>query len=64
MVKRETNPDISIIITAHSEGLVSHKTMLSVLTAADKLTDNNISYEIIISLDNPDKTTSKYYAWY
>lgn len=64
MAKRETNQDISIIITAHSEGLVSHKTMLSVLAAADKLTDNNISYEIIISLDNPDKITSEYYSRY
>ena len=55
--KLKSNIDISIIITAHSEGLVSHKTVLSVLRAADELSKNNINYEIIVSLDNPDETT-------
>ena len=62
--KAKSNIDISIIITAHSEGLVSHKTVLSVLRAADELSKNNINYEIIVSLDNPDEITSEYYARY
>lgn len=62
--KVKSNIDVSIIITAHSEGLVSHKTVLSVLRAADELSKNNINYEIIVSLDNPDETTSEYYTRY
>lgn len=62
--KIKSNIDISIIITAHSEGVVSHKTVLSVLRAADELTKNNISYEIIVSLDNPSEETNKYYSRY
>lgn len=56
--------EISIIVTAHHEGLTSHKTMLSVLKAAEALDRNSISYEIIVSMDNPDETTRNYYARY
>lgn len=49
--------DISIIITAHHEGLLLHKTILSMLASATHLDKENTPYEFIISLDNPDKAT-------
>ena len=56
--------DVSIIITAHNEGLLAHKTMLSVLKAAERLRESSVSYEVIVSLDNPDSTTEQYYSRY
>ena len=64
MLASKTEVDISIIITAHAEGRLSHKTLMSVLRAAVKLEDNNISYEIIISMDNPSQDTESYYQQY
>lgn len=55
---------ISVIITAHNEGLVAHKCMLSVLEACKKLADNNITYEIIVSLDRPSQATADYFKRY
>ena len=51
---------LSIIITAHSEGILLHKTILSVLNAVEELKKNNIKYEIILHVDNPDKKTKDY----
>lgn len=56
--------DISVIITAHSEGLYAHKTVLSLLKAVDQLNEADISYEIIAILDRPDDRTKQYYARY
>ena len=56
--------DVSIVITAHNEGLLAHKTMLSVLKAAERLRESSVSYEVIVSLDNPDSTTEQYYSRY
>ena len=50
--------DISIIITGHKEGLILHKTILSLLTSAEKL-DSQTKYEIVLNLDNPDKETTR-----
>ena len=61
-LKKDFNFDISIIITAHSEGRLSHKTMMSVLKAAEQLDKNNVSYEIIVSMDNPTDETIEYYG--
>ena len=49
--------DISLIITAHNEGLLAHKTMLSAFRAIEELKKEKISYEIIIHIDNGDKYT-------
>ncbi len=42
---------LSIIITAHREGLVAHKTMKSVERAVKKIEEASISYEVIVSID-------------
>lgn len=55
------NPQISIISTYHAEGIVAHKTILSLLKCAERLDQENISYEFIINLDNPDTETVKYF---
>lgn len=56
--------DLSIVITAHSEGLVAHKTMRSVFEAAEVLKRKNIIYEIIIHIDNGTKATIEYFDRY
>lgn len=46
---------LSIVVTAHNEGLYLYKTILSIEKSIELLPE--ISYEIIISLDNPDDET-------
>lgn len=53
-------PEVSIVITAHREGILLHKTILSMLRSATHLEKNNIEYEFILSLDNPDQLTKDY----
>lgn len=55
---------LSIIITAHDEGLLAHKTMLSVERAIDCLRNNNITYELLISIDKGDNYTISYFKKY
>lgn len=52
--------DLSIIITAHSEGILLHKTLASVRRAVQPLKDAHINAEIIIHTDNPSLTTREY----
>lgn len=54
--------DVSFIITAHNEGLIAHKTMLSVFRAVDYAA--RLKIEIIVSLDRPDDTTRDYFSRY
>ena len=54
----------SIVITAHNEGLLAHKTILSVLSAFEGLKEEGISTEIIIHIDNGDKETKDYFSGY
>ncbi len=51
---------LSIGITAHAEGITLHKTLLSVKAASQKLIDNDVSFEILLQLDNPDRETFEY----
>ncbi|MBQ3353511.1 glycosyltransferase [Candidatus Saccharibacteria bacterium] len=53
--------DLSVIITAHSEGLLAHKTLLSVLRALKEL---KINYQIIINIDRGDEITLDYFKRY
>ena len=53
--------DLSIIITAHGEGLLAHKTMRSVQQAAEVLKSHGVSHEILIHLDRPDAATKDYF---
>lgn len=54
-------PDLSILVAAHKEGLIAHKTMLSVEHAVRRLSENGFSYEIIVTIDNGDSETVAYF---
>jgi len=56
--------DLTVAVTAHNEGLIAHKTMRSILEAAKKLEEKNISYEILIHIDNGDEITKNYFKRY
>lgn len=56
--------DISIGMTFHKEGLLAHKTMLSVFRAINLLRKNSRTYEILIHIDNGDKVTLDYFNRY
>lgn len=55
-------PELSILIAAHHEGLIAHKTMLSIERALAKLSD--VRFEIIITIDNGDDDTKTYFKNY
>ncbi len=51
--------EISIIVTAHSEGILIHKTLLSVQRAIDNLPPG-VAVETILHADNPTRETKDY----
>ncbi len=56
--------DLTIILTAHNEGYIAHKTMLSLKEALEELTNSGKKYEILIHLDNVDSNTEEYFSRY
>ena len=58
--------DISVIVTAHTEGLIAHKTILSLIKSIELLKGKypQIKYEIIINLDKSNQETIDYYSRY
>ena len=56
--------DLSIILTAHSEGLLAHKTLNSLFNACKLLSEQKYTYEIIVSIDSGDITTLNYFKRY
>lgn len=52
--------DLTIGITAHSEGITLHKTLLSVERASKLLIEAAVNFEIILQLDNPTAETTSY----
>jgi glycosyltransferase involved in cell wall biosynthesis len=50
--------DISIIITAHAEGVIAGPTIRSVLLAMEHLSSEGVLFECIVGLDRPTETTS------
>ena len=56
--------DLSMAITVHDEGILAHKTMRSVLEAAEKVKEAGYTFEIIIHIDNGDTATIKYFERY
>lgn len=60
--KHSQQPDITIIVTAHNEGLIAHKTMLSVARACSLLVLRGYHYEILVSIDRGDDITREYFA--
>ena len=55
-------PDISVILTFHNEGIVIHKTFLSLKRMLEQLDKNKVSYEVIAHIDNGDERTRDYLA--
>lgn len=53
--------DLTVIITAHNEGLLAHKTILSIEQAVKQLKKEDMIYEIIASVDRGDKETVNYF---
>ncbi len=58
------NLKLSVIVTAHNEGLLAHKTMLSIFRSLRPVELEGISYEIIVHIDNGDQATIDYYDQY
>lgn len=56
----ESHPDLSIIVTAHAEGVLLHKTLLCIMQAAEQLSSAGYSMETIVHLDTPDQETVEY----
>jgi len=55
-------PQLSILVAAHREGLIAHKTMRSILAATSRLVEGD--FEIIVTIDNGDATTWDYFTRY
>lgn len=58
MAKQTT--DLSVIITAHAEGIILHQTIAAVRRAIEPLTAQSVRTEIIIHCDNPSPETKAY----
>jgi len=56
--------DITVIITAHYEGRLAHHSMNSIFRAIDYAKFYDISTEVIVVLDSPDKLTAEYFSRY
>ncbi len=54
------NPAVSVVITAHSEGLLLHRAVMSATAALERLTNEaGASGELIVVLDRPDDPTER-----
>lgn len=56
--------DLSIILTAHAEGLLAHKTINSLFKACALLSKQKYTYEIIVSIDSGSPETQDYFERY
>ncbi|MBR0403205.1 glycosyltransferase [Candidatus Saccharibacteria bacterium] len=56
--------DLTIGVTAHNEGILAHKTMLSIFEAAKLLDQHKITYEILVHIDKGDKLTKDNFKVY
>lgn len=56
--------DISVIITAHHEGRLAHRTLKSLFRAKEYAANNGLIVEIIVVLDKPDVQTVNYFDKY
>ena len=54
--------ELSVIVTAHNEGILAHKTMRSVFQALAQVP--RCKHEIIVHIDKGDQDTLKYFARY
>lgn len=58
------NTELSVIVTAHHEGILAHKTILSVLRALEPFDNEGLSYEIVVHIDEGNEATNTYYSSY
>lgn len=56
--------DISVIVTAHHEGRLAHRTMRSLFTSVKYAKEKGLSTEIIVVMDKADKKTINYFNAY
>lgn len=54
--------ELSILVAAHREGLIAHKTMRSIERSLSTFKD--LEYEIIVTIDNGDEATKSYFHNY
>ena len=52
---------LTVGITAHAEGVIAHKTIMSVFAALAELDAKKYPYEIIVHIDNGDEATEGYF---
>lgn len=52
---------LTVGITAHAEGVIAHKTIMSVFAALSELDTKKYPYEIVIHIDNGDEATENYF---
>lgn len=64
MKLNEKKIDLTVVVTAHHEGLIAHKTMRSVFAGLEKIAKDGYTYEIIVHIDNGDAETIKYFERY
>jgi glycosyltransferase involved in cell wall biosynthesis len=64
MTKKILNPILSVVVTTHHEGIVAHKTILSLTKALEPFDRDNIAYEIIVHVDTGDEPTHTYFSRY
>lgn len=63
-MSKEKQIDLSIIVTAHHEGLIAHKTMRSIENAIAPLQKKGYSFEVVIAIDSGNKATIEYFKNY
>jgi glycosyltransferase involved in cell wall biosynthesis len=64
MAKKTLKPILSVVVTVHHEGIVAHKTILSILRALEPIIREDIPYEIIVHIDNGNEPTRTYFSRY
>ena len=60
-LEQQPEYDISVIVTAHAEGRLAHRTMRSVQAAISQAEFQGLRCEIIVVLDNPTAETLAYF---
>ncbi len=61
MIRKSTDLDISVVITAHREGLLAHRTLRSVRQSKTCAESLGVRSEILVVLDRPDSATRTYF---
>lgn len=63
-MKRSTRHDISVVITAHHEGRLAHRTMRSLFRTQEHAAERGLTVETVVVLDTPDEATTRYFSSY